>query len=75
MVVNHLPWPKTTKWRQCYRKLSTQCMCAAPILQNYADLQREFGEKLREKEYSLGLFGIFMNDNHQPINKLLIHSK
>lgn len=47
-------------------------MCAAPILQNYADLQREFGEKLREKEYSLGLFGIFMNDNHEPINKLLI---
>ena len=63
MVVNHFPWPKTTKWRECYNKALMRTSCTARILQNYATLQREFGENLRQQEYSSGLFGIFMNDN------------
>lgn len=71
MVVNHMPWPKTTKWRQCYNEALTRKPCTAPILQNYATLQLKFGESLRQREYSLGLFGIFMNDNRQASHQLL----
>jgi len=31
-------------------------------------MQEEFGEKLREKEYKLGLYGIFMNDHNNQIS-------
>ena len=65
MVVNHYPWPKTTKWRKCYGDVITRKPCSAPILQNYSSLQENFGERLRTHEYNLGLFGIFMSDRHQ----------
>lgn len=67
MVVNHIPWPKTTKWRDCYNKALKETPCTASILLNYATLQQKFGENLRTTEYCQGLFGIFMNDNHQPL--------
>ena len=70
MVVNHMAWPKTTKWRQCYNEALTQKPCPAPILQNYSTLQEKFGESLRQREYTLGLFGIFMNDNKQESQQL-----
>ncbi|XP_068672900.1 uncharacterized protein [Montipora foliosa] len=67
MVVNHYPWPKTTKWRNCYEDAVRRRPCPAAILQNYSSLQEHFGERLRALEYLLGLFGIFMNDrNQQP---------
>ena len=71
MVVNHMPWPETTKWRHCYKKALRRNPCTAPMLQNYATLQQNFGERLRQREYTLGLFGIFMNDNKQASHQLL----
>lgn len=65
MVVNHYPWPKTTKWRKCYGDVIARKPCSAPILQNYSSLLENFGERLRTHEYNLGLFGIFMSDRHQ----------
>lgn len=68
VVVNHLSWPETTKWRQCYLKALLQTPCSALILQNYAALQEKFGESFRKKEFDLGLYGIFMNDHHLQSN-------
>lgn len=68
MVVNHLSWPKTTKWRACYLKALLQQPCSAPILQNYAALQEKFGESFRQKEFDLGLYGLFMNDHQLQSN-------
>lgn len=65
VVVNHLPWPKTTKRSRCYKNFLEKNGCRSPILQNYAFMQEEFGEKLREEEYKLGLYGIFMNDHNK----------
>ncbi|KAL9957498.1 hypothetical protein ACROYT_G039136 [Oculina patagonica] len=72
VVVNHLRWPRTTKWRQCYEDAIKRKPCSAQILENYAKMQEEFGESLRQKEYEAGLYGIFMNDhnNQQSIEIL-----
>lgn len=68
VVVNHLSWPKTTKWRACYLKALLRQPCSAPILQNYAALQEKFGESFRQKEFDLGLYGLFMNDHQLQSN-------
>ena len=65
VVVNHLSWPRTTKRSRCYKNFLEKTECRSPILLNYAKLQEEFGEKLREEEYKLGLYGIFMNDHNK----------
>lgn len=72
MVVDHLPWPKTTKWRQCYDEYMNQTQCASSMLEKYSNLQKYFGENLRQCEYTSGLFGIFMNDHHESTLKLIV---